>query len=325
MKFPTLIETKKNSFNTSLLKKTKIKPSRLFSNLPLLLMCLPAVLLLFIFRYLPMSGVVMAFKRFDVVKGFFGSDWVGLENFSFFFRSMDAWVILRNTIGFNLVFMLTGTIGAIVVALLLYEIKSRFALKVYQTVLFFPYFLSWVVVSYLAYTFLSVDYGILNQIFETFGLERVDWYHEPDFWPVLLVLISLWKGIGYGSIVYYTSLVGIDPEYFDAAAIDGASKLQTMWHISLPFLKPMISILSILGVGSIMYADFGLFFTVPRDSGALYTVTDVMDTYVYRALRVTGEIGISSAVNFFQAIVGFVLVVVTNITVKKFNEDLTLF
>jgi len=295
------------------------------SNLSLLLMCLPALALITIFRILPAFGIVLAFKDFNVSKGVFGSKWIGIENFKFFFQSMDVWVILRNTLVMNTLFIVVGTVSAIFVALLLNEIRSKRALKAYQTIMFFPYFMSWVVVAYLVFSFLSQDFGIFNVLLQKLGRDPVMWYTEPRYWPFILVFVSVWKGVGYNSIIYYTSLLSIEQDYFDAAAIDGASKLQTIRSISLPFLKPLIVIMTILAVGGIMYSDFGLFFQVTRNQGPLYPVTDVIDTYVYRSLLVTGNIGISSAVNFIQSIVGFLLVIGTNLIVRKVDSDSALF
>lgn len=295
------------------------------SNLSLFIMCLPALLLLLVFKYIPMAGIIMAFKEFNVSKGFLGSDWIGFRNFEFFFASHDIWIILRNTLVMNILFIAIGMATTIFVALLLNEISNKTALKTYQTILFFPYFLSWVVVSFLVYAYLSHDYGIVNSVIEWFGGDPVSWYTTAYYWPIILLGVSVWKGLGYGSVVYYTALLGIDQDYYDAASMDGANKLQTIRHISLPFLKPLIIILVILGIGGIMYSDFGLFFQVTRNQGALYPYTDVIDTYVYRTLLHTGDSGIASAVNFIQSIAGFLLVVGTNAVVRKLDEDSALY
>lgn len=288
-------------------------------------MCFPAILCLFVFNYVPMGGLVLAFKDFRYDKGIFGSAWVGFENFKFFLQSDNAWRITRNTIGFNLLFLFLGTVIAVVFALMLNEIISRGAKKFYQTTMFLPYFLSWVVVGYMLYAFLDQNNGIFNIILGKLGHDKVLWYIKPNLWVFLLPLIYIWKSVGYNSVIYYASLMSIDSSYFEAAALDGANKLQMMWYISLPHLKPLIIMMTILGIGKIFNSDFGLFFQATKDSPALYPVTDVLDTYVYRALRVTGDIGMSSAVGFYQSVVGFVLVLATNAVVRKIDADNAMF
>lgn len=294
-------------------------------NITLTAMALPASILLFIFSYVPIAGLIIAFKDFRYDKGFLGSKWVGFDNFKFFFKSNDAWVVLRNTIGLNLLFIGVTLVISIAVALMINEIRSRIAIKFIQTIMFFPYFMSWVVVGYLLYAYLHHDYGIINQILQFFGLNSIAWYASSAYWPIILTFMYTWKLAGYYSVIYYAGLMGIDSSYYEAAALDGASRWQMVWKITLPLLRSIIICMVILQIGRIMYADFGLFFQLTRDQGALYATTDVLDTYIFRALRVTGDIGISSAVGCFQALAGFVLIMVSNFVVRKIDSDSALF
>ena len=294
-------------------------------NTTLTLMALPAAVLLFIFSYVPIAGLVIAFKDYRYDQGVFGSDWVGFKNFEFFFKSNDAWVVLRNTIGLNALFIGGTLVVAVAIALMMNEVKSRGMVKAVQTIMFFPYFMSWVVVGYLLYAYLHHDYGIINQVLRFFGLHAISWYAKSEYWPAILTFMYIWKMAGYYSVIYYAGLMGIDDTYYEAAALDGASKWQMVWKITLPMIKSLIIVMVILQIGRIMYADFGLFFNLTRDQGALYSTTDVLDTYIYRALRVTGDIGISSAVGCFQAVVGFLLIMGTNLVVRKIDPDSALF
>lgn len=293
-------------------------------NFELLLLTIPALLCFIIFNYLPMFGVIIAFKDFTYDKGILGSRWNGLKNFEFFFTSQDAWRITRNTIGYSMAFMVTGTIAAVAVALLLYEIRKKNALKIYQTIIILPRFLSWVVIGFITYIMLNPVYGVFNQVLKVFGIEGVQWYSSVQYWPFIIIFINIWHGVGMGSIVYYASLMGIDSSLYEAAEIDGASRWQQVWNISIPFLIPLMAILNILAVGNIFRGDFGLFYNIPRDVGRLYPATDIIDTYVFRGLK-TGDIGMSSAVGFFQSFVGLVLVFTTNKIVKKVSPENALF
>ncbi len=295
-----------------------------------LLMTLPGLIWFLIFAYLPMFGQVIAFKDFRFhPDGFFASvihsEWVGFDNFKFLFSTNDAFIITRNTILYNLVFIVLGIVLAVGVAIILSELtKQKFA-KIYQTGMLFPHFLSWVVVSYFVFAFLSVDRGFMNNILTTFGMDPISWYNESTFWPYILVAVSQWKGVGFGSIVYLAAIVGIDRNYYEAAMIDGASKWQQIRHVTIPMIMPLIIILTILNIGNIFSADFGLFYQVPRDSGPLYSVTNVIDTYVYRGLMSMGDIGMSTAAGLYQATVGFVLILITNYVVRRVDEDSALF
>lgn len=293
-------------------------------NLSLLSLALPAILSIFVFAYLPMFGLFISFKDINYSKGVFGSDWCGIRNFKFFFQSQDAWRVTRNTLLYNLAFILLGLGLAVVLAMVLYDLTSR-QVKVFQTVLFMPYFLSWVIIGFVAYILLNPSAGVLNQILGLFGKESVNWYNAPGTWPFILVFFYLWKIIGYNAIIFYTGLMGIDESLYEAARIDGASRFQQKRCITLPLLKNLIIIMVVLAVGKIMFADFGLFYYIPKNTGSLYEVTDVIDTYVYRALRVVGDVGMSAAVSFYQSIVGFLLVFGTNFAIRKISPEDALF
>ena len=300
-------------------------PNTFKKNLPLTLMALPALIVMFLFRYLPMSGLLLAFKRFSVRKGIFGSDWVGLNNFQFLFQTSDAWVITRNTICYNVLFILMDLILAVAMAIGLSELLRKRRAKIYQTIFMAPYFLSWVVVSFMAFSLFSVDDGLFNHLLAYFGFQGVDWYSEPGKWPFILTFFQIWKTIGYSTVMYISSLTGISNDYYEAAIIDGATKWQQIKRITLPCLKPMMIVLTILAIGRIFYADFGLFFQLPRNSGPLYPATQVIDTYVYRALKETGNVGMAAAASLYQSIVGFVMVVGANLVVRRIEPDSALF
>lgn len=289
-------------------------------------MILPGILTLIVFNYLPMFGITIAFKNFNYSKGLFGSPWAGFKNFEFLFKSNDAFLITRNTILYNLVFIALGTAGAVLVAVALSEMKQHFLAKASQTALLLPYFLSWVVVSYVGYAFLGTDKGAINlQILKPLGLSPVNWYFEVDAWPFILTFFHLWKTVGYSSIIYLAAITGINDEYYEAAVLDGASKWKQIRHITLPLIMPQIVMMVLLSIGRIFYADFGLFYQLPRNSGTLYPVTNVIDTYIYNGLSATGNIGMSSAAGLYQAFVGFVLVLGSNLLVKRLDPDKALF
>ncbi|MEM7130781.1 MAG: ABC transporter permease subunit [Chloroflexota bacterium] len=296
------------------------------TNLTLLSMASPGIILLFIFAYLPMLGIVIAFKDYRFNLGILGSEWVGFENFRFLFGTDAAFRITRNTLLMNLAFIATTTICALIVAILMNEVYRSRMSKYYQTMLFFPYFISWVIVSYFVFAFLNGQTGLLNQWMEVWGIEeRIAWYRSPGYWPLILILANLWNGIGFSSIIYLAGILGISPELFEAAQIDGANKLQQIRHITLPLLTPMILILILLAIGRIFHADFGLFFFLPRGNPLLYPTTDVIDTFVYRSLVELGEISMAAAAGFYQSFVGFLLVVGANWVVRRFNEDYALY
>ncbi|MFD0696152.1 ABC transporter permease [Paenibacillus sp. GCM10027628] len=290
------------------------------------LMALPGILYLLLNNYLPMFGTIIAFKNINYAKGIWKSDWVGFKNFEYLFSTSDAFIITRNTLLYNAVFIVITLICSVSLAIMLNEVRKQLAKKFYQSALLLPYFLSAVIVAYLVYSLLSSEYGFLNKIvLPLFGLDPVSWYNEPKYWPYILVIVNTWKGVGYSCVIYIAAIVGIDSEYYEAAVIDGASKWQQIRHITIPLLMPVITTMVLLSIGRIFYADFGLFYQVPLDSGMLLPVTNVIDTYVYRGLLQLGDLGMSSAAGLYQSLVGFVLVLVSNAVVRKFNRDQALF
>lgn len=298
---------------------------RLKRYFPLYLLALPAVIYLFIDSYIPMYGLSVAFKNYRYDKGIWDSPWVGLKNFEFLFKTKDVWLITRNTILYNMMFILLGTVCSITAAILLNEIRSKIAKKAYQTIILLPYLLSMVVISYIVYGFLSPDLGLANHLLETMGKERVSWYSVPKYWPFILVFVRVWHGVGYKCIVYLASLVGIDRGYYEAAEIDGASAWQKITQITLPCLKPTIIIMVLLSLGRVFYSDFGLFYQVPLNSGPLYNVTTTIDTYVYRGLTQTPNISMAAAAGFYQSVMGFILVLAANAFTNRFNRQSSLF
>ena len=291
------------------------------------LIMLTAIPLLFVvvFNYLPMFGVIIAFKDYRYDLGILGSDWVGLDNFLCFFRTNDFWNITKNTLVMNFGFIFIGQLCAIALAILFYEVKSRRAIKTYQTLAIVPNFLSWVVVGYIGYAFLQPTNGFLNRAIESLGGSGVDWYNTPKVWPAILIVTSVWKHVGMDCIIYYATMMSIDSELYEAAALDGANKWKQIVHVTIPGLIPIIVIIAIMQVGRIFRADFGLFYQMTRDIGALYSTTDVLDTYIYRTMRVLGDMSTSSAMGLLQSAVGFVLVILTNHITKKIDSSLSLF
>ena len=306
--------------------KKKKSPKRLTKNeLELYALCFIPLLSLFIFNYIPMGGIIIAFKDYKYNLGIFGSKWVGLTNFKFIFESDAFSRILRNTLVMNFLFIIVGTMAAVVVAILLFEVRSRKATKVYQTILITPNFISWVIASYMVYAFLNPQQGLLNVALEFFGQQKIDWYAKPDAWPAILTVAFVWKNVGMDSVIYYAALMGINTSLFEAAEVDGANKFQIARKIIVPSLVPLISVLTILKIGNIFRADFGLFYQLTRNVGLLYPKTDVIDTYIFRTMREVGDMGMSSAVGLLQSVVGFVLVVLTNHFSKRINPDNALF
>lgn len=293
-------------------------------NKGLLLLAIPGLLFLLAFNYLPMVGIIIPFKNIDFAKGILGSDWAGFDNFRFLFSSDDILRATTNTIISNLLFIVATLIFSMAFALILFEL-GRNAVKIYQTALFVPYFLSWVVISYVVYIILNPDMGILNQLLKVFGVEAVNWYSDPKHWRLILVIANLWKNAGYYTILYYTALMGIDSSYFEASEIDGASRLRQIRSISIPLLSPLIMLLVLLQIGKIFFSDFGLFYFIPKDSGALYPVTDVIDTFVFRSLKNNPDLGMTAAASLYQTTVGFILVLIANKITKKINPELAIF
>lgn len=309
--FPQLFQKRTTFFKTS------------SKNRSLFLLGLPGMLFVFVIFYLPMFGVFLAFKDYNYSLGIFRSPWNGFDNFKFFFMSQDALRVTRNTILLNLLFIILNLVVSLTIAVMLYCL-SRSLVKLFQTVLFFPYFISWVVVGYIAYIFLNPTYGVINNILNSVGMEPISWYAEAKPWVSILSISYLWKNLGYNSIIFYTGLMSIDSSYFESAAIDGATFRQQILKIAIPLIMPLITILTVLSIGRILFSDFGLFYFVPRNSGLLYSVTDVIDTYVYRALK-GGDIAMSAAVSLFQSFLGFILVMVTNLFVRKISPENSIF
>lgn len=294
--------------------------------MPFYLMALPGVIYLLINNYIPMYGIIIAFKKLNFQKGIWGSDWNGFENFRFLFATKDAWTITRNTLAYNIVFFIVGTFFAITLAILINEIRNKHASKIYQSLVLLPFLMSWVVISYLAFAFLSGEVGLLNKtVLQIFGKDAVNWYQEPKYWPFILVFVNTWKTIGYSMIIYLSSVVGISPDYYEAAKLDGASKWQQIKKITLPLLKPTIITLLILSLGQIFRSDFGLFYQIPRNSGPLFPVTRTLDVYVYQALMKNSDYAMASAASVYQSFVGFALIIVANKIIKKYNPNSALF
>lgn len=299
--------------------------------LALTAMLIPGLIVLFFNSYLPMAGIVMAFQKIDYSKFAFAGKWVGLRNLKLFFGSTYTPVIIRNTLLYNFAFIVLGKFFSMAFAVALNELRGLNAKKVYQGVMFLPYFISWVAVSYIALAFLHTDYGLVNRtILPMLGMEGKNWYQTPAAWPGLLIFFNLWKGTGYGTVMFLASIAGIDPSLYEAARIDGANRWQQIIHITLPMLYPMLIITTLLSIGSIFNTDIGLFYSVPMRSinGLLADVTTTLDTYVYVTFSSGGgssTVNLSSAAAFIQSIIGFVLVLLSNMVVKKINPDYVLF
>ena len=292
----------------------------------LYVMAAPTIIFLLIFCYAPMFGLVMAFQELNISKGIFGSPFVGLANFKFLFSTTDAWVITRNTVCYNLVFIALNMLLAVTLAMLLSELRSQRTAKVLQTVYMLPYFLSWAVVAIILTAFLDKQNGLVNRIITlTGGKGNVDWYKRRDVWPFLLVGINAWKGVGYSTVLYLAVISGISHDYYEAAVLDGATKLQQALYITLPHLRFVIGISLIMSLGGIFRGDFGLFYSVTKDSGRLYAVTDVIDTYIYRGLTKLSNVGMSTAAGLYQSVVGLVLVLAVNAIVNKIDPDSAMF
>jgi putative aldouronate transport system permease protein len=293
---------------------------------PLILIALPGLTYLLINNYIPMAGIFIAFKKIDYSKGVFRSPWSGLSNFKFLFQTSDAFIMIRNTVLYNICFIILGTTCAVFIAILMAEVSRLFISRFFQAALVLPNLVSMVVVAYLAYAFLTTENGLINTgILPLLKREGINWYAEPKYWPFILVVIHLWKTAGYTSIVYIASIVGIDQGLYEAAVIDGAGKIRQIFNITIPLLKPTIIIMVLMAAGRIFASDFGLFYQVPMNSGSLFSVTQTIDTYVYRGLMQHGDVGMSSAAGLFQSVVGFVLVMAANGIVRKFSSENALF
>ena len=294
-------------------------------NYVLYLMALPSIALLIAFNYVPMFGQLLAFKAFDVTKGIIKSPWNGINNFKYLFTTTDAWIMTRNTVLYNIVFILLNRFLSIALAIALNELRSKRATKIFQTIFIMPHFLSIAIIAIIVFAFLGTSNGFVNVVRRYFGGKNINWYYNVKFWPGFLVFVNAWRGVGYAAVVYMASISGISIEFYEAAMLDGASKMQQIRYITIPHLKAITTILLIMAVGRIFNGDFGLFYTVPQDTGQLYPVTQVIDTYVYRALMTLNDIGRSSAATFYQSLVGFLLVMASNAFVRRVDPENSLF
>lgn len=294
-------------------------------NWGLMLMTLPAVIVVFIVCYMPMPGIILAFKDYKPGLGIWGSHWAGLKNFQFLFDSGIAWQIIRNTVFLNFLFIIAGNVCSLIMAVMMNEIYHKYIAKIFQSFLFFPHFVSWVLVGYFTFAFLNSDNGFVNSVFVQLKLAPVNWYAEPTYWIPILVFLSIWKGLGYFTIIYLAGMLGVNPEYFEAARIDGANKLQEIWYINLPFIRPLVIINVLLAIGRIFYANFDFIWNVTRDTGMLLSTTNVIDTFIYRSMAAIGNFNLAAAAGFFQAVAGFTLVLLSNWVVRKIDKEQSLF
>jgi len=293
---------------------------------PFYVMALPACIYFFINNYIPMGGLILAFEKYTVSGGIFGSEKVGLDNFKFLFKSADAWIMTRNTLFYNIIFIIFGTIIAILVAYILHEIKSKMSRKIYQTIILFPGLLSIIIISYLANALLAGDNGFINKhILQPLGFEAISFYSEQKWWPFILIFIHFWQMTGTNCILYLANMSAVDPGLYEAASLDGANRFKSLTNITLPCLVPTVITLTILSTGKIFNSDFGLFYQVPMNSGAIIDVTQTIDTYVYRGLMNTANMGMSAAAGFYQSVVGFCLVVITNGIIRKLSRENAMF
>lgn len=304
--------------NNSFLKK--IKKYKV-----LLLMLLPATLFTVLFSYIPMSGIVLAFKNYNYRDGIFGSPWCGFQNFRFFFKSGQAFKVTRNTVLYNLAFITINTILQVTLAILISEMRGKVFKKTMQSFMFLPYFISWVVVSVIAFNFLNYDYGIINSLRIRLGLEKIDFYGTPHYWIGILIFFNAWKGVGYGTVIYLAAIMGIDPSIYESAAIDGANIFQRIFKITIPCLYPTLIIMILLAVGQIFRGDFQMFYQLVGNNGLLFDYTDVIDTFTFRALINSNDIGMASASGLYQSVFCFVTIMLTNYLIKRYDEDYSLF
>lgn len=293
--------------------------------IPIYIMMLPGLVYLFINNYMPLPGLVVAFKQYNARLGIYGSKFIGLKNFEYLFKTSDAWVITRNTILYNTAFIIVNTVMAILIAVILSELSGK-RKKFYQSAILLPNLISTVIIGYLVFAFLSVENGFINNtILPIFGIEPISWYSNPKYWPFIIVFTSAWRSVGYNCIIYLATIMGFDRAFYESAMVDGATRWQQFKHITLPLLKPTIIMLTLMAVGRMFYSDFGLFYQVPMNQGALYSTTSTIDTYVYRGLLQLGNISMSAAAGLYQSIVGFVLVLSVNLLVRKIDKDSALF
>lgn len=298
----------------------KLKKYRIF-----LLMILPAVLYTIIFSYIPMGGIILAFKKYSYAGGIFNSPFNGLKNFSFFFKSGQAALVTRNTVLYNLLFIAFNTVLQMSVAILLTEMKNKYFKKVSQSLMFLPYFISWVIVSVISFNMLSFDFGFINRIIEGFGGEKINFYATGGIWPIILTLFGAWKGVGYGSVMYLAAIMGIDTSIYEAAQIDGANVFQRIFRITIPLMMPTVVILLLLAIGGIFRGNFDMFYNLVGNNGLLYNHTDVIDTFTFRALISNNDFGMASAAGLYQSVLCFITILIVNKIVSIYNKDYSLF
>lgn len=290
-----------------------------------LLMLAPAVIHTLIFSYYPMTGVVMAFKKYNYAGGIWGSPWNDLTNFEFFFKSGQAGTVIRNTVLYNIAFILVGTFTQIAVAVFLTEIKGKRFRKVSQSMMFLPYFISWVIVGVMAFNIFSSDFGFINRILVALGFEKFPFYITPQVWPIIIIFFEMWKGVGYGSVMYLAAIMGIDTSIYEAAELDGANVFQRIFHITIPSIMPTVVILFLMSVGRIFKGNFDMFYNLIQNNGVLFEYTDVIDTLAFRALITSNDFGMSAAIGLFQSVLCFVTVMIANKLVKMYDPEYSLF
>ncbi|WP_438444186.1 ABC transporter permease [Gorillibacterium sp. sgz5001074] len=294
-------------------------------NRSLYVMALPGILFLILFAYLPMAGHIIAFKQFRITEGIWGSPWNGIENFRFLFGGTDWIRITTNTLGLNALFIFFGLGTAVIISILLNEIRSRIYKKLAQTFIFLPYFVSWLVVSLMVFGLLNSTNGLINLQLEKWEMSGVDWYSSPSYWPAILTVVNVWKFAGYNSVIFLAAISGISDELYESATIDGASRLKQILHITLPMLRPTIIILTLLAIGRIFYGDFGMIYGIVGENSLLFPTTDVIDTYSYRALRGLGDFGMASSVSLYQSVMGLITILLFNGIIKLYDPDSRLF
>jgi len=289
------------------------------------LLAMPAALYTFIFGYLTLPYMLIAFQKFNYKLGIWRSQWVGWENFHFFFASDRAWQVTFNTVRLNVLFIVFSTLCALALAILFNELKNKWFSKITQSTILFPNFLSWVIIGYVIYSLFATNFGLVNKTLVVLGMERINWYSSPQYWVAILVGANIWKDVGISLVIYLAAITGIDGTLYEAAQIDGANRWQQIRRITLPLLMPTVSILSLLALGKVMYGSFDMIYAIIKDNGLLYPTVDVIDTYVFRALRTIGNPSQAMAVGVYQSVVGFILVFGVNWIVRKKNPDNSLF
>ncbi len=308
---------------TGLMKMKNKK--KLKKYIPIYIMMLPGLVYLFINNYMPLPGLVVAFKQFNAKLGIYGSKFIGLKNFEYLFKTTDAWVITRNTILYNIAFIIVNTVMSILIAVILSELTGK-RKKFYQSAILLPNLISTVIIGYLVFAFLSVENGFVNNtVLPLLGIDSISWYSEPKYWPLIIIFTNAWRSVGYSCIIYLATIMSFDRSFYESAMVDGATRWKQFKHITLPLLKPTIIMLTLMAIGRMFYSDFGLFYQVPMNQGALYATTNTIDTYVYRGLLQLGNISMSAAAGVYQSIVGFILVLSVNLLVRKIDKDSALF